>query len=341
MVRDIDAHSWVEVYFPRYGWVTFDPTPPPRRPRSQLDDAGAERHRRADAPPNSAARLGQSGDRPFAARRPRRRPRRRATRAAAGSCPSALGRRGARGAVRRRRARRAAHAVRDARARARRAAARAAPHGPRPVARRDAARARERCSAAPTPARGLPARRARPRASAPAARADAARSAARCAASSARASACAGALRAWWALPPLPPRRSRIVCAGRTLRVGMEQRLRPLHERAPRCWSTATTTRPSCRWRARATSSPTRPRSARRSAARCSARGATARRAAEFEAVVEHAPTNDYALFCLGRSLQQLGRHAEARQPLALASCLRPERADYSKYRGQARRRAA
>ena len=41
--------------------------------------------------------------------------------------------------------------------------------------------------------------------------------------------------------------------------------------------------------------------------------------AAEFEAIVEHAPTNDYALFCLGRSLQQLGRHREARHPLALA----------------------
>ena len=63
--------------------------------------------------------------------------------------------------------------------------------------------------------------------------------------------------------------------------------------------------------------------------------------AAEFEAVVEHAPTNDYALFCLGRSLQLQGRHAEARKPLALASCLRPEREDYSKYLGQARRRAA
>ena len=54
-----------------------------------------------------------------------------------------------------------------------------------------------------------------------------------------------------------------------------------------------------------------------------------ARPRAEFEAVVERAPTNDYALFCLGRSLQQLGRHAEARKPLALACCLRPERADY------------
>ena len=42
---------------------------------------------------------------------------------------------------------------------------------------------------------------------------------------------------------------------------------------------------------------------------------ATRRPAAEFEAVVDRAPTNDYALFCLGRSLQQLGRHAEARAP--------------------------
>ena len=27
-VRQSDAHSWVEVYFPKHGWVTFDPTPP-------------------------------------------------------------------------------------------------------------------------------------------------------------------------------------------------------------------------------------------------------------------------------------------------------------------------
>jgi Flp pilus assembly protein TadD len=63
--------------------------------------------------------------------------------------------------------------------------------------------------------------------------------------------------------------------------------------------------------------------------------------AEEFEAVVQHAPTNDYALFCLGRSLQLMGRHAEARHPLALACCLRPERSDYRRYRDQARRRAA
>jgi len=27
LVSDIDAHAWVEVFFPRYGWVRFDPTP--------------------------------------------------------------------------------------------------------------------------------------------------------------------------------------------------------------------------------------------------------------------------------------------------------------------------
>jgi Flp pilus assembly protein TadD len=63
--------------------------------------------------------------------------------------------------------------------------------------------------------------------------------------------------------------------------------------------------------------------------------------AEEFEAVVAHAPTNDYALFCLGRSLQQLGLHAEARHPLALAANLQPEREDYAKYRDKARRRGA
>ncbi|MCL5287656.1 MAG: DUF3488 and transglutaminase-like domain-containing protein [Acidobacteria bacterium] len=28
IVRGSDAHSWVEVYFPEFGWITFDPTPP-------------------------------------------------------------------------------------------------------------------------------------------------------------------------------------------------------------------------------------------------------------------------------------------------------------------------
>jgi Flp pilus assembly protein TadD len=63
--------------------------------------------------------------------------------------------------------------------------------------------------------------------------------------------------------------------------------------------------------------------------------------ATEFEAVIERAPTNDFALFCLGRSLQMLGRHAEARKPLVLAACLQPTRRDYRLYRDRARARAA
>ena len=63
--------------------------------------------------------------------------------------------------------------------------------------------------------------------------------------------------------------------------------------------------------------------------------------AEEFEAVVDRAPTNDFALFCLGRSFQMLGRHDEARRPLALASCLRPDRGDYKLYRDRARAAAS
>jgi tetratricopeptide (TPR) repeat protein len=64
------------------------------------------------------------------------------------------------------------------------------------------------------------------------------------------------------------------------------------------------------------------------------------RAAAEFQAVASRTPTNDYALFCLGRAMQLLGRHREACKPLALASSLRPERVDYRLYRDRARRDA-
>jgi Flp pilus assembly protein TadD len=65
------------------------------------------------------------------------------------------------------------------------------------------------------------------------------------------------------------------------------------------------------------------------------------RAAAEFQAVVDRAPTNDYALFCLGRALLRLGRAPEARKPLAQAAGLRPERRDYRIYRDRARRACA
>ena len=52
----------------------------------------------------------------------------------------------------------------------------------------------------------------------------------------------------------------------------------------------------------------------------------------EFAAVVEHSPVNDFAHFCLGRSLEKTGRRVEARRHLRLAAGLRPDRADYRKY---------
>ena len=67
VVRDTDAHSWVEAYFPPYGWVTFDPTPPASPAASQLDDPGPSANGGPTLPPNFSGRLGQSGDRPFAA----------------------------------------------------------------------------------------------------------------------------------------------------------------------------------------------------------------------------------------------------------------------------------
>ncbi|HET9740714.1 MAG TPA: transglutaminaseTgpA domain-containing protein [Solirubrobacteraceae bacterium] len=39
VVRDLDAHSWVEVWYAGIGWVTFDPTPAAAPPRAQPDEA--------------------------------------------------------------------------------------------------------------------------------------------------------------------------------------------------------------------------------------------------------------------------------------------------------------
>ncbi len=42
IVRDLDAHSWVEAFFPDYGWVTFDPTPTIAPPASQDSGDGGD-----------------------------------------------------------------------------------------------------------------------------------------------------------------------------------------------------------------------------------------------------------------------------------------------------------
>ena len=54
--------------------------------------------------------------------------------------------------------------------------------------------------------------------------------------------------------------------------------------------------------------------------------------AEEFAAVVERHPVNDYAHFCLGRSLANTGRTAEARRHAALAAHMRPDRKDYKAF---------
>jgi Flp pilus assembly protein TadD len=54
---------------------------------------------------------------------------------------------------------------------------------------------------------------------------------------------------------------------------------------------------------------------------------------AEFEAVIERYPVNDFAHFCLGRALALSGRSDRARRHLAIAANLQPGRRDYRVYR--------
>jgi len=63
--------------------------------------------------------------------------------------------------------------------------------------------------------------------------------------------------------------------------------------------------------------------------------GRFAKAAVEFEAVIESHPVDDYAHFCLGRSLSKTGDRQRARHHLALAANLRPDRSDYRFYRRQ------
>jgi transglutaminase-like putative cysteine protease len=61
IVRDFDAHSWVEAYYPGWGWITFDPTPADSPARSQPADA-------ANIPGGSSGSVPAFGGDPLAER---------------------------------------------------------------------------------------------------------------------------------------------------------------------------------------------------------------------------------------------------------------------------------
>jgi transglutaminase-like putative cysteine protease len=75
-VRDLDAHSWVEVWFSGIGWVPFDPTPSLSPASFQSDSVNAtsaahgaaadhgatDNHKRLDAPTPSGAGAGSTSD---------------------------------------------------------------------------------------------------------------------------------------------------------------------------------------------------------------------------------------------------------------------------------------
>jgi tetratricopeptide (TPR) repeat protein len=65
--------------------------------------------------------------------------------------------------------------------------------------------------------------------------------------------------------------------------------------------------------------------------------GSYGRAADEFSAVVERSPANDYAHFCLGRSLEKLGDRRAASRHISLACGMRPDREDYRLYRDRLR----
>src|SRR5207244_2284721 len=102
VVRDDDAHSWVEVYFQPYGWVPFDPTPVAAPPASQAPfgsaasagapdprDTAAGRRRVPGSAARAPVRRGRAG--PDAGPAPRPAPRARARRGLVGPRPGTLG----------------------------------------------------------------------------------------------------------------------------------------------------------------------------------------------------------------------------------------------------------
>ncbi|HEY2160364.1 MAG TPA: transglutaminase-like domain-containing protein, partial [Solirubrobacteraceae bacterium] len=66
VVSDIDAHAWVEAWFPRYGWVRFDPTPaaaPALGGRSTVPGDGGAGSGQTTKQPSSRGHGGAGGGR--------------------------------------------------------------------------------------------------------------------------------------------------------------------------------------------------------------------------------------------------------------------------------------
>ena len=105
--------------------------------------------------------------------------------------------------------------------------------------------------------------------------------------------------------------------------------------RAASCSRRATSWPPRSRWSARAARARQEldPRGAR---PRVLPLGRFEQATEEFAAVVERYPVNDFAHFCLGRSLEKTGRR-EARRHPALAAYMRPDREDYQAFRERLR----
>jgi transglutaminase-like putative cysteine protease len=60
VVRELNAHAWVEAYFPQYGWIEFEPTPS-ELPFDRADAAPADATNPDGTPRNPSTREGSSG----------------------------------------------------------------------------------------------------------------------------------------------------------------------------------------------------------------------------------------------------------------------------------------
>ena len=318
VVRDLDAHSWVEVWYPSVGWVVFDPTPTIASPRGQ-----PEENRAGDSGATASAPPSLPGDVPSD-------PGRRALAEEAGTpwgwiaAGVAGGLALAAALVLLWRGRRRRVGTAPGGRRARRARARAAPHASATRSGHHAALARAAVRPAQPRGRRLRAGAERSSATAAARSRRRPRSAAACAPSSP-----AGTVSQVACGPGGHSRRERDSAYNR----GSMDDVYDLFTRGTALLEAGDFNSATVPLSKAAELEPEKA-SIREALGRAYFRSRQFEAArVEFAAVVELAPTNDYALFCLGRALMELGRPAEARKPLALAAQLRPERRDYRIYR--------